>query len=121
MDEMLIIELIKLHFETTFPWGYSTIKEWSELHHQKGIGCQLTRCENTPNGNIDRVNIGSGNDLLLDGTNPLAEPMWFLFSEVLRHSPENNFEESALTIIPWNGFENHIFEITTMIQYKDVV
>ena len=56
------------------------------------------------------VNIGSGSELLPDGTNPLAEPMltcrlaftWDVLTE------------SARNINDRNVFENHTFKITAL-------
>ena len=71
---------------------------WSLIH------CGLV----VPYGIIEFVNIGSGNDLLLDSTKPLPEAMW---TNQLCHSPDKkNHKKCLILICVWKF--NYWFKIT---------
>ena len=55
------------------------------------------------------VYIGSGNDLLPDGSKSLPEPI--LIDEVLRHTLHSNFKASAQAAILYNECKNYTFTI----------
>ena len=71
----------------------------------------LTHCSLvTSIGDIDMwVNIGSGNGLLPNGTQPLPEPMLTYHQRVLWHSPKSNFTGSVKDI----NFEKFTCKITS--------
>ena len=52
------------------------------------------------------VNIGSGNDLLPDGTKPFLEPGWLGINEVLRHLPKGSFIENVWDVYLFYKFED---------------
>ena len=56
------------------------------------------------------VNIGSGNNLLPDGTKPSLELM---FTNHQWHSPQGNFTGYTQESYPWYKFENYQLKIMT--------
>ena len=60
------------------------------------------------------VNIGSGNDLLPDGTKPLPEPMltWLIISKLEWHSSRGKFTRDTPAINHWNYLENKVPKIS---------
>ena len=56
----------------------------------------------------------SVNGLLLDGTKLLSEPCWLFISEVLWHSPENNFTLNGQATILYNEYDDYTFKIMAM-------
>ena len=66
-----------------------------------------------PYGDTDLGNIGSQNDLLLNGTKPLPEPMLTSYQWLSTGGIHlSNVTADAQAIILYFEFENYIFRIT---------
>ena len=69
---------------------------------EMGLLCHLTHCGLlTPYGDMELVNIGSGNGLLLDGTKPLPEPISVGYSDIHRRAISKEIFQPSVTKISW--------------------
>ena len=89
--------------QTFAPQDYILQKAVVQIWLTHSTQCSLV----TPYGDIDEVNTGSGNDLLLS-----RNQCWFLISEVGKYLPESNFTVNDQATILHNGFEKATFKIT---------